>query len=183
MMEIKDRLAQLIRETPDVIQRGDFTLVSGIRSSYFIDLEELMKIQEGSELIAEAMAELLGDLETFHGRRYTLLGVKNGGYNVARSMGNRIGRRTVGIDPKINTIDEELNPTLPHALVDDVASAYSSVARCSDLVFSKYGFRPPLVIYVVDTKRGGQLSKQNLQRMQADVYAVLYPEDLGLNTN
>ena len=59
MMEQRDRFLQIVKERG--ILRGDFTLASGAKSSYFFDLKMVTLSAEGAYLAGKLIYEMLKD--------------------------------------------------------------------------------------------------------------------------
>ena len=116
--ELKEELGKAILGTPGVIKYEDTTGASGKRFNYKIDLEVLLEQERGKELVSLTTSELVLDLERTYKKEYVLLGVRGGGYKVARCVGERIGRQVVGV-----------NPTLP--------IKFGSVAQLAERLFCK----------------------------------------------
>jgi orotate phosphoribosyltransferase len=55
----KERLAELIRT--NCLSYGDFTLSSGRKSSYYLDLRKLSTLPEGAYLLARVLLAMLGE--------------------------------------------------------------------------------------------------------------------------
>ena len=59
MSELKDRLAQYINDL--AVQRGEFTLTSGKKASFYIDLRQVSLDHRGAPLIGDVMLEVVSE--------------------------------------------------------------------------------------------------------------------------
>ena len=59
MSELKDRLAQYINEL--AVQRGEFTLTSGKKASFYIDLRQVSLDHRVAPLIGDVMLEVVAE--------------------------------------------------------------------------------------------------------------------------
>lgn len=61
--EERERLLSLIRDTPGVIRRGEFTLSSGGKSNVRFDIDKIMTIPDGIGYVATAFLRTLASLD------------------------------------------------------------------------------------------------------------------------
>lgn len=179
-LEENNRLLELVRERG--ILRGDFTLASGARSSYFFDLKMVTLSPDGAYLVGKLVFELLRDS-----------GVK------------AIGGLTLGADPIVTAValfshlegkpipafivrgelkehgtQKNIEGCLPGknsrvAIVEDVITKGGYTLRAIKAVEAE-GCQVVKVVAVLDRHQGGS---DELQQMGYDFSAILHADASG----
>lgn len=176
--EDKNGLIEAIRNS-GCITYGERTSASGQKLYYFVDLEKLTDDNGADSLyLARAMASLIETDEKNKGRRYTLLGVKGGGFKVAKHTKLFLDRDVIGINPHDGSIDKILTKTESYAFVEDVTTTGGSIEKCFRLTSSLYDVRPKVAFSVVDRNQG---AIERLEQLGIRIdYAIDAKFDLGL---
>lgn len=178
-LQRRERLCHLVKE--QALVRGDFTLSSGIRSSFYFDLRMVTLSPEGAylvgeeifDLLAEAGAEAVGGLTLgadpivsavatasyFEGKPITAF--------IVRTQPKKHGRRL--------HIEGPLREGSKVAIVDDVITTGGSVFRAIEAVEAE-GCQVVKVVVLLDRQEGGS---ERLRQQGYDFTALLRSNEWG----
>lgn len=156
--ELSPKLDALRRHVLEYsVRRGDFTLKSGARSSWFLDTKQTACRPDGILLVADAMLEVIPDAATAIGG--LTMGADPVAFGVAAVAATR-GRHLRSFSVRKEAKDHGVTGRLAGALQpgDKVVITEDTVTRGSSLmealeVVRQFGAEPVLVSLIVD--RGG----------------------------
>jgi orotate phosphoribosyltransferase len=156
--ELPPKLDALRRHVIDhSVKRGDFTLKSGAKSTWFLDTKQTACRPEGIVLVADAMLDVIPDSATAIGG--LTMGADPVAFGVA-AIGATRGRRLRSFSVRKEAKDHGVTGRLAGALQpgDDVVITEDTTTRGTSLmeaveVVRAFGANPVLVTLIVD--RGG----------------------------
>lgn len=162
------------------VRRGDFTLKSGKRSTWFIDAKQTTCRPDGMLLVAEAaLAELPDDVTAVGGLTMGADAVAFGVAAVAATRGRSLRSFSVRKEEKDHgaggRIAGALEPGDRVAIVEDAVTRGVSMLEAADAVLAA-GAEPVLLLPVVD--RGGTVGALAAAR-GLPVRALVTAPDLG----
>lgn len=143
------------------LKRGDFTLVSGKKSSYYLDGKQVTLDSHGARVVAEGILDLLGDpLPPAVG------GMSIGADPITASvitMAGVQGKPLIGFmvrkEPKGHGtnkyVEGPVQPGMDVAIVEDVVTTGGSSLLAIERV-EEFGCKVNCVIAIVDRLEGGQ---------------------------
>jgi orotate phosphoribosyltransferase len=132
VMMAKDRLIECFHKL-GTIEYGNFILASGRQSHYKIYADAVLSDSEGRQLIADLA------LPKLPGREYKLAGVYAGGWEFAKILGLRTGKRAIRVDPHKRTINGDIVKGDYLVVCEDVTTSASSINKCIDLLHEHGG--------------------------------------------
>jgi orotate phosphoribosyltransferase len=162
------------------VKRGDFTLKSGAKSTWFLDTKQTACRPEGIVLVAEAMLEVIPDDATAIGG--LTMGADPVAYGVAAvaaTRGRMLRSFSVRKEPKDHGVTGRIAGALQQGdkvvITEDTVTRGTSLMEAVDAV-REFGADPVLVSLIVD--RGGTCAA--LCEAAGIAYApLLTAEDLG----
>ena len=166
MLEQHERFLQLVKERG--ILRGDFTLASGAKSSYFFDLKMVTLSAEGAYLAGKLVYELLKDsgIDAVGGLTLGADPIVTAVTLVSHIEGTPIDAFIVRGDMKEHGTQKAIEGCLPAkgskvAIVEDVITKGGSALKAI-VAAEAAGCRVARVIALVDRHQGGsdELRKQ-----------------------
>jgi len=179
--ERRHRIWELAKEHAAL--RGEFTLGSGLQSSYFFDMKMLTTLPEARYIIGEEIFEILGDAEIV-----AVGGLGIGGALMVGSVGlisdlkgYPLPTFVVRDDRKEHGTEKHIEGNLPRrrgarvAIVDDVITTGGSVSRAIERVENE-GCKVVKVVVLLDRHQGGS---NKLKREGYDFTAILHSDASG----
>ncbi|MHB0976138.1 MAG: orotate phosphoribosyltransferase [Candidatus Aquicultorales bacterium] len=155
----KDRLKQLILEK--ALKRGDFTLTSGEKSSYYIDGKQVSLDAEGAYLIGETTYALIEDAGAGGVGGLTLgadpiaAAVAIASYRHGRPIPAFIVRKAAKAHGSMKRIEGPLPPNSRVIIVEDVVTKGGSSLEAA-LAVEEEGHTVVRIVSVVDRLQGGR---------------------------
>ena len=166
----------------DALKFGDFTLVSGAKSTYYFDGRLLTLSPEGSILVAKALLPAIraSGAMAVGGPAVAAVPMVTG---IAMLSGQDGGRSIPGffVRPQVKDhgmgkqIEGPLPPGAPVAIVDDACSTAGSLYQAIDAVVAA-GHEVVFVGCVLDRNQGGS---ERLRRDGYELFTVLTSDDSG----
>ena len=172
MSNIKDSLVRC-----GAILYGDFTLASGKKSKYYIDIKKAITDPKILEEVADEMAHILEDKEIEVDR---IAGVVLGSVPLAVALSLRTGIPFVMIrkEPKDHgtgkLFEGSMDKGMKVLVVEDVVTSAGSAAYAIE-VLRNAGAEVGHVLSVVDREEGG---RQKLESMSTKLYALVTASDV-----
>ena len=157
LSDTKKKLLEIIKR--DALTKGDFTLASGKKSSYYIDMKKAILKPEGAYLSARAVLEMLPEDISAVG------GVPLGAVPVVSAMvalsfvekrqvdGFLIRKQAKGYGTN-KCIEGEVTVGSKVALIEDVVTTGGSVVSAAEKI-REYGLEVVKIIALVDREEGG----------------------------
>ena len=174
--EIRDRLLQLIRER--AFRRGDFTLTSGRKSSYYIDGKQITLSAEGSHLLARLLYEKLrgSGVEAIGGLTLGADPIVGAVAAISQAEGHPLDAFIVRKEPKGHgtrrRIEGPLRQGAKVAVVDDVITSGGSLIKAIEAVTEEAGAEVVKVICLVDRQEGAEESLGKLGYKLEPVFTI-----------
>jgi len=160
-------------ETRELIKRGDFTLASGKKSDYYIDLKSVSSFPELFSRITHDLAELISESDQ-------IVGVATAGIPFATSLGIHLNRpfgyaRTESKAHGTGKILEgNIDKGLPIVLIEDVVSTGGSLIKVIHAI-REQGYVVNKAICVVDRGMGGF---ESLKALGVDLKSLINKNDV-----
>ena len=154
----RDRLISLLDSR--ALKRGDFTLASGQKSTYYLDGKQITLHAEGNRLVAEGMLAVIDSLDDVHAVGGMSLGADPivGGILAASSSPELVGF-LVRKQPKDHGtqkfIEGPLQPGMRCVIVEDVVTTGGSSLQAIERV-ETHGAEVVCVVTIVDRMQGGR---------------------------
>jgi orotate phosphoribosyltransferase len=172
----RNALLELIRT--EALQRGDFTLASGKKASYYLDCRQITLHPLGANVIAEGMLEVIqsrGDLPSAVG------GMAIGADPITASIVTLAGQRGLPLkgfmvrkEPKGHGMGKQVEgPVQPGqrvVIVEDVITSGGSAIKAVEAA-QAFGLKVDCVIGIIDRLAGG-----------ADAFAAIGLQLITLST-
>jgi len=179
-LEKKHRLLELIKK--DALFKGDYTLSSGKKSNYYIDLRQITLSSEGAYLIAEIFFDLLKDEDVDAVGGLTMGADPISGalaaisYLRGKPMHAFIVRKEEKKHGKTKAVEGPLKKGDRVAVVDDVATTGGSILKAIEAV-EKEGGEVVKVLSIVDREEG---ARQELAARGYALFSLFSKKDLGV---
>jgi len=179
-LEKKHRLLELIKK--EALFKGDFTLSSGKKSGYYIDMRLVTLSSEGAYLIADLFFDLLKDEDVDAVGGLTMGADPMTGAIAAVSfirgkpMHAFIVRKEEKKHGKAKAVEGPLKKGARVAVVDDVATTGGSLVKAIEAV-KKEGCEVVKVLSVVDREEG---AAKELAAMGYTLVSLFSKKDLGI---
>lgn len=169
------RLKALVEER--AVLHGDFTLASGLKSTYYFDGRRVTHDPEGITLIGALVDEMLAGLgvDAIGGPSVAANPIITATQIAAFGKGRRLGGFFIRGEQKQHGTQQLIEGNLPReagarvALVDDTLTTGGSLERSIEAV-EKAGCRVAKVITLVDRQQGGA---QRLRQRGYDFQSIL----------
>ncbi len=164
----KNKLKDLIKEK--ALTTGDFTLASGKKSSYYIDLKKAYTYSEVMNQIVEGMKEAVEDEKIDR-----IAGIELGGVPLATALSLKTGIPFIIIRKKAkghgtgNRIEGELRGGDNVIVVEDIVTTGGSVISGIEVI-REGGGKCSNVITVVDRLQGGL---ENLEKVNISLKSLV----------
>jgi orotate phosphoribosyltransferase len=164
------------------VRRGEFTLKSGAKSSFFIDAKQTTCRPEGMLLVADAMLQVLPpEITAIGGLTMGADAIAFGVAAIAATRGRLLRSFSVRKEVKDHggggRVAGALEPGDRVVIVDDAVTRGVSMLEAADVV-REAGAEPVLVVPVVD--RGGTVGAMAAER-GIPMIALVTLADLGLS--
>ena len=175
------RLGQLLQEK--AVLRGDFTLASGKRSSYYLDARRVTHDHEGVLLVGALVSELLEEagVEAVGGPATAANAIITATQVAAAQRGWPLGAFYVRSEARQHGTGRVVEGSPPEspgarvAIVEDTMTTGGSVQRAIDAV-EGVGLRVAKVVVLVDRRQGGS---EALRAKGYDVVALFDADERG----
>jgi orotate phosphoribosyltransferase len=180
--DARDQLIQFIKD--EAVFHGDFTLTSGKKATYYIDLRKVSLDGRVAPLIGEVMADLIADIPDVD----AVGGLTMGADPIAAAVlhrGHAIGRRydafVVRKEPKDHGRGKQVEgPDLAGkrvVVLEDTSTTGGSPLKAIEAL-RKVGAEIAAVAVVVDRATG---AKEIIEAAGYPYYAAISLQDLGLS--
>lgn len=176
----RDRLIELFKER--ALQFGDFTLVSGKKSTYYLDGKQITLHSEGLRQVGHGLLELLKDIEfdAIGGMSIGADPIVGGTLAVAAELNRDLNGFMVRKEAKGHGMQKYLEGPVEAGqkvvVIDDVVttggSALLAAQRCQE-----FGCEVVMMVGICDRLQGGA---DTFQENGLDYRALLTVEDLGV---
>lgn len=176
----RDRLIELFKER--ALQFGDFTLVSGKKSNYYLDGKQITLHSEGLRQVGHGLLELLNDLEfdAIGGMSIGADPIVGGTLTVAAELNRDLNGFMIRKEAKGHGMQKYLEgpvePGQKVVVIDDVVttggSALLAAERCKE-----FGCEVVMMVGICDRLQGGA---ETFSQNGLDYRALLTVEDLGV---
>jgi orotate phosphoribosyltransferase len=165
-----ERLKELFYELK-CIQYGNFKLASGGTSNYKIICDPLFENSEAREIIGTLGYKMLKGVE--NRKPYEIVGVITGGYEFAKLVAEKIGRKVIGINPHngevIGKVEKE-----NVCYFEDVVTKGGSILKCRNIL-ERHFRKDDHAMSIVDRQEGGL---ENLRENGIELRSILTKTDL-----
>lgn len=176
----RERLMELIRER--ALKFGDFTLVSGKKSPYYLDGKQVTLNSEGLLQISYGLLELLADVEYsgFGGMSIGADPIVGGVLTAAATQniqlqGFMVRKEAKGHGTK-KYVEGPIQPGDHVVIVDDVVTTGGSAIQAVERV-EEFGCKVVHAVGIVDRLQGG---RQAFESRNIPFSALLTVEDFGI---
>lgn len=184
---VKKELNLIMRRT-GAIMFGDFTLKSGQRSTYYLDVRKLLLDPQGLMLTSEACASIFNTFEEAD----VVAGVELGAVplssailltfaqkNVQPPVRGAVIRKKVKDHGTAKRVEGYIKPNDIVVIVEDVVTTGSSTVEAIKAAWDE-GLKVCGVIAVIDREQGG---KKAIEDMGVEYYPLMKVADLNLTDN
>ena len=156
----RDALLELIRA--EALQRGEFTLASGKKASYYLDCRQITLHPKGANVIAEGMLEVINSRGEFPA---AVGGMAIGADPITASIVTLAGQRDLPLkgfmvrkEPKTHGMGKQVEgPVKPGqrvVVVEDVITSGGSAIKAVDAC-EAFGLDVDCVVGIIDRLAGG----------------------------
>ncbi len=172
------RLIEIFHET-GAIQFGDYVFAGGNHSNNKIDVDFVLKNEEGAEIIGRLVSSKILELEEMNGKEYEIAGVARGGAKVAELAAGVLGRDYASLNHKNGEVIGELYPD-EYVICEDVTTKASSIINCYNMFVVPKKATVKHTIAVADRNEG---AVKNLSDIGIEHEYFLTKEQLGVYEN
>ena len=165
-----ERLKELFLES-NCIQYGNFKLASGGTSNYKIICDPLFENSEAREIISTIGYRILKEIE--NEKTYEIVGVVTGGYEFAKLVAKKTGRKTVGINPHNGGVTGKVEKENV-CYFEDVVTKGGSIIKSRNIL-GRHFRKDDYAISIVDRQEGGL---ENLMENGIELRSILTKTDL-----
>jgi len=162
-----ERLKELVHEL-DCIKYGRFPLASGGFSYYKIICDALFENSEAREVLGTLGYEMFKGID----KTYEIVGVVTGGYEFAKLVADKAGRKVIGVNPHngevIGKVEKE-----NVCYFEDVVTKGGSILKSRNIL-GRYSDK---AISIVDRQEGGL---ENLRENGIRLRSILTRTDLRI---
>lgn len=176
----RERLIELFRQR--ALKFGDFTLVSGKKSSYYLDGKQITLHSEGLRLVSQGLMQLLGDVDfqAFGGMSIGADPIVGGVLTVAAEQGRELAGFMVRKEAKGHGtqkfVEGPVTPGMKVVIVDDVVTTGGSSLLAVDRI-QEFGCDVIKVVGIIDRLQGGA---ENFAARHLPFESLLTIEDFGI---
>jgi len=180
MSENKQKLIKLFRER--ALKFGDFTLVSGQKSTYYLDGKQISLHSQGLRLVALGLLELLNDLEydAVGGMSIGADPIIGGLLAVAAESGKSLNGFMVRKEAKGHGtkkyVEGPVQPGQKVIVIDDVVTTGGSALLAAERI-QEFGCDVICMVGIVDRMQG---AAQNFAENNLPFRTLLTIEDFGI---
>lgn len=169
-----ERLKELIHEL-DCIKYSvtGFPLVSGGVSHYKIICDPLFENSEAREIISTIGYRMLKELE--NEKTYEIVGVVTGGYEFAKIVADKAGRKAIGVNPHNGEVIGKISND-DRCFFEDVVTKGGSILRSRNIL-GNTDRKNDYAISIVDRQERG---KENLWKNGVELRSILTKADLRI---
>ena len=177
---MKEKLIEMIKEK--ALLTGEFTLASGRKSSYYLDLRRLTLDSLAAALIGKLIFERyeILDYDAFGGPAVGAVPIVGAVLNHAGTHGIDLKgffvRREVKEHGTNKQIEGPVEPGDKVVIVEDTTTTAGSLIKCCDAA-RYFGLDIVKVLVIIDRLEG---AKENMKNAGYDYDALVTTEDLGL---
>ncbi len=176
-MTLDKRLLEIVKERAPM--RGDFTLSSGVKSTYYFDLRRVTLSPEGAYLVGKGIFELIRGVDAVGGMTMGADPIVVAVALVSYLEGEPINAFIVRREPKKHGTQRYIEGELPRgsrvAIVDDVITSGGSILRSIEVVEGE-GCQVVKVVAILDRQQGGSAE---VRRRGYDFTALLVADERG----
>ena len=179
----RDELIALIREHG--LERGDFTLASGKKSTYYLDCRKVTLSSEGAKQIAEGILDILGDRmpDAVGGMAIGADPITAAVITTAAHQGQSLKGFIVRKESKehgtARSVEGPVAPGQTAVIVEDVVTTGGSSLKAIERV-EEFGLKVTGVVAVVDRLEGGT---EAFASQGYSLQSLLNIRDLGIEPN
>ena len=179
----RSQLAEQIAQAS--LLRGDFTLRSGRKSSYYLDKYRFSTKPDILRSLGELFTQELSVIEARFGKINQLAGAELGGIPLVAAAGMSSGLTTIfvrnakkdygtakQVEGLVNTGDSVV-------FIEDVATTGGQALEAVE-VLKSLGAKVPAMITVIDRQEG---ARENVEAAGVAFYALFTKQDLGVDEN
>ena len=177
----RSRLIALFHER--ALKFGDFTLVSGKKSTYYLDGKQISLHSAGLKLVSEGLLDLLTDVDfsAIGGMSIGADPIVGGVLTVAATRGQTLDGFLVRKEPKGHGtkkyIEGPVQPGAKVVVIDDVVTTGGSALEAVERI-QEYGAHVVCVVGIVDRQEGGAA---NFAARNLPFRALLTIADFGIH--
>jgi len=177
----REKLIELFRER--ALRFGDFTLVSGKKSKYYLDGKQVTLFSEGLRLIGAGLLELLEDVDfdAIGGMSIGADPIVGGILVVAAQRGRSLDGFMIRKDAKEHGtqqfVEGSVKPGMKVVIIDDVVTTGGSSLLAVDRI-QDFGCEVVQVVGIVDRMEGGAA---NFAERNLPFRSLLSIQDFGID--
>lgn len=178
----REQLIDLFRQR--ALKFGEFTLVSGQKSNYYLDGKQITLHSQGLRLVAEGLLELLDDVEfdAIGGMSIGADPIIGSVLTVAAEQGRSLDGFMVRKEAKGHGtnryIEGPVEPGAKVVIIDDVVTTGGSSLQAVERA-KEFGCEVVHVVGICDRLQGGA---ENFEKHELPFRSLLTIEDLGVET-
>ena len=166
-----ERLKELFHEL-NCVQYGNFKLASGGISYYKIICDPLFENPEARGIIGKLGYEALQEIE--NGKTCEIVGVVTGGYEFAKLVAERAGRKAISVNPHNGEVNGSPKDG-SRCYFEDIVTKGGSVLKCHNILGRNE--KDNYAISFVDRLEGAE---ENLRMRGIKLKCFLTKNDLGI---
>ncbi|MBE6488677.1 MAG: orotate phosphoribosyltransferase [Methanosphaera stadtmanae] len=155
MVDYKERLVELLKEN-DVIKFGDFTLSSGKKSDYYVDMKKAITMPDILECVAHLITEKIenDDTDKIAGPALGAVPIATATSLISKKpmLMIRKKKKSYGTSKQI---EGELNPDDNVIIVEDVTTTGGSLLKAIDVI-NENGGNITKAFVIVDREEGAK---------------------------
>lgn len=176
----REKLIDLIRER--ALKFGDFTLVSGKKSTYYLDGKQITLHSAGVRLVGQGLLDLLKDVEfdAIGGMSIGADPIVGGVLAVAGEEGKDLAGFMVRKEAKEHGtkkyVEGPVQPGDKVVIIDDVVTTGGSALQAADRLID-FGCEVIMMVGIIDRMQGGA---QNCEKRNLPFRTLLTIQDFGI---
>jgi orotate phosphoribosyltransferase len=177
----RQNLIDLIRER--ALKFGDFTLVSGKKSTYYLDGKQITLHSKGVRLVGQGILDLLSDVEfdAIGGMSIGADPIVGGILSVAseenRDLSGFMVRKEAKEHGTKKYVEGPVNPGDKVIIIDDVFTTGGSALQAADRLI-EFGCEVVMMVAVIDRMQGGA---ENCAKKNLPFRTLLTIQDFGID--
>lgn len=177
---MKEKLIEMIKEK--ALLTGDFTLASGRKSTYYLDLRRLTLDSLAAALIGKMLYERIEDIDydAFGGPAVGAVPIVGAVLNHAGTLGVDLKgffvRKEIKKHGTNKLVEGPVEPGDKVVIVEDTTTTAGSLIKCCDAA-RDFGLEIVRVIVIIDRLEG---AKENMKNAGYEYDALVNTTDLGL---